>query len=59
MLQLKRLAKNAVMLNAKTLIMYHTEDKNIKNRKMLYVEEGKMFFNGNIIVPDDLEIIEL
>ena len=39
--------------------MFHTEDKNILSRKKLYVDEGKEFFSGNLIVPDDLDIIEL
>ena len=41
------------------MIIYHTEDKNIENRKKLYTDEGREFFSGNIIVPDDLDIIEL
>lgn len=55
----KDACENAAKLKAKTIIMYHTEDKNIDNRKKLYTEEGTEFFKGNIIVPDDLEIINL
>jgi ribonuclease Z len=51
--------ENASKLNVKNIVMYHTEDKNISNRKELYTEEGREFFKGNIIVPDDLDIIEL
>jgi ribonuclease Z len=51
--------ETASKLNVKTLIMYHTEDKNILNRKKLYTAEGKEFFSGNIIVPNDLDIIKL
>ncbi|HEY5562642.1 MAG TPA: MBL fold metallo-hydrolase [Clostridiaceae bacterium] len=50
---------NAANLKIKTLIMFHTEDKNIIRRKELYIAEGKEFFKGNILVPDDLEIIDL
>lgn len=39
----------------KNLLLYHTEDKNIKNRKTLYTAEGSRYFDGNIFVPDDLE----
>ena len=46
-------------LNIKNLILYHTEDSHGSDRKKLYLEEGKKYFNGNIIVPDDLEIIEI
>lgn len=55
----KDACENAAKLNVKNIIMYHTEDKNILNRKKLYTEEGQEFFKGNIIVPDDLEIINL
>ena len=46
-------------LNIKNLILYHTEDSHGVKRKELYSAEGKKYFNGNIIVPDDLEIIEI
>ncbi|MDP4146762.1 MAG: MBL fold metallo-hydrolase [Bacillota bacterium] len=55
----KEACENAAKLNVKNLILYHTEDKNIENRKKLYIEEGREFFSGNIFVPDDLDIIEL
>ena len=46
-------------LNVKNLILWHTKDSDIENRKKLFTEEGKEFFKGNIFVPNDLEIIEL
>ena len=49
----------AETLGVQNLILYHTEDKNIKNRKSLYMEEGKQYYSGNLYVPDDLEEIEL
>jgi ribonuclease Z len=55
----KEACENAAKLDAKTLIMYHTEDKNIVDRKRLYTEEGREYFKGNILVPDDLDIINL
>ena len=55
----KDACENAGRLNAKTVILYHTEDINLENRKNLYTEEGKKYFSGKIIVPDDLDIIEL
>lgn len=51
--------KIANKLNIKNLVLYHTEDKNIKNRKKLYCSEGKKFYSGNLYVPEDLEIISL
>lgn len=49
----------AEILSVKNLILYHTEDKNLRNRKQLYTDEGKLYFSGNLIVPDDLEVIKL
>ncbi len=49
----------AEKMKVKNLLLYHTEDKNIKNRKALYMEEGKQYFHGNLYVPDDLEVIAL
>lgn len=55
----KEACENAAALQVKNLIMYHTEDKNLASRKMLYTEEGKPYFSGNIYVPEDLERIVL
>lgn len=49
----------AESLGVKNLVLYHTEDKNIQNRKELYTAEGKPYFTGNLFVPDDLEVIEI
>lgn len=46
-------------LEVKNLILYHTEESHGDKRKKLYMQEGKENFNGNIIVPDDFDIIEL
>jgi len=55
----KDACKNAKDLNVKNVILYHTEDKNLKNRKELYINEGTTEFDGNIYMPDDLDVIEL
>lgn len=55
----KDACENAAKLKVENVILIHTEDKNIHSRKALYTEEGKQFFNGNIIVPEDLEEILL
>lgn len=49
----------AERLGVENLLLYHTEDHNIKNRKELYTAEGRRYFHGNIFVPNDLETIEL
>lgn len=46
-------------LGVKNLILYHTEDSHGTNRKDLYTKESSKYFKGNIIVPDDLESIEI
>lgn len=55
----KESSEIANRLNAKNLVLWHTEDKNILNRKELYTAEAKQYYNGNIYVPDDLDVIEL
>ena len=49
----------AESLGIKNLLLYHTEDKNIENRKTLYEAEGKPYYTGNLYVPDELDVIEL
>ena len=46
-------------LGVKNLILYHTEDSHGVNRKDLYTKEGQENFSGNVIVPNDLECIEI
>ena len=45
-------------LGVKNLILYHTEDTH-KNKKELYTKEAQAYFDGNVIVPNDLDIIEI
>ena len=49
----------AERLGVKNLVLYHTEDKSIAHRRELYSAEGLVYFHGNLIVPDDLDVIEL
>ena len=49
----------AAQLHVKNLLLYHTEDKTLSTRRTRYAAEAAQFFNGNIIVPDDLEHISL
>lgn len=46
-------------LGVKNLILYHTEDRNLPDRKRLYTEEGSRYFHGKLYVPEDLESIDL
>ena len=52
-------ARLAEELGVKNLVLYHTEDHNIKERKALYTKEGQSVYHGNLFVPEDLEVIEV
>ena len=52
-------AKLAQRLGVKHLVLWHTEDKHIGKRKALYGEEARAYFEGDIYVPDDLDVISL
>lgn len=49
----------AEKLNVRNLLLYHTEDRNLADRKRLYQEEGARYYHGNLFIPDDLESFEL
>lgn len=49
----------AETLKIPNLILWHTEDKHLSERKELYTKEGSMYYHGNLYVPDDLEVIKL
>lgn len=51
--------KLAEELKIKNLVLYHTEDKNLQNRKTLYYNEGREYFSGNLYIPNDLEVFEV
>lgn len=46
-------------LNIKNLILYHTEDTHPNDKDVLYKEEAKQYFDNNVIVPKDLDVIEI
>jgi ribonuclease Z len=50
-------ARLAERLCVKNLVLYHTEDQTLDNRKQKYTAEAKSAFSGNVFVPDDLEKI--
>lgn len=49
----------AQRINAKALIIFHTKDNNLNDRKKKYLDEAKKYFDGEVFVPDDLEIIDV
>lgn len=46
-------------LQIPNLLLYHTEETHLADRKQLYTEEGKQYYHGSLYVPDDLETFEL
>ena len=49
----------AARLDAKNLILHHTEDHHLAVRKERYTAEARQYFSGGIYVPDDLDVILL
>ncbi len=55
----KDACETAERLHVEHLILYHTEDRNIKERRELYLAEGQKYYHGKLYVPEDLEKITL
>lgn len=55
----KDVCELATNMSIENVLLYHTEDKNLANRKELYTKEAKEYYSGNVYVPEDLEVIEL
>ena len=49
----------AEKLGIRNLILWHSHENLGSNRKEEYTKEAKKYYNGNVYVPDDLDIIEL
>ena len=49
----------AKKLGAKRLLIYHTEESDLPHRRQRYTAEAAREFDGPILVPDDLETVEL
>ncbi|NCB91651.1 MAG: MBL fold metallo-hydrolase [Clostridia bacterium] len=55
----KEACQLAKELDVKNLILYHTEETHLSERKKLYTQEGKSYFHGSLFVPDDMETFEI
>ena len=55
----KDAAELAEELQVKNLVLWHTEDDNIRRRKSMYKKEAKRFYKGTVFVPYDREVIDL
>jgi len=52
-------ARLAERMRVRNLLLYHTVDNNLSERRELYTREAKSAFSGEVFVPDDGEIIDL
>lgn len=52
-------AKLAEQLQIPHLVLWHTEDATLEERKQLYTAEARQAYHGDLYVPDDLEVIPL
>lgn len=56
----KEACENAKKADVKNLVLWHTEDVTTAGRrKKLYTEEAAGYYDGNVFVPDDGEVIML
>lgn len=55
----KEACQLAEKLGIPNLLLYHTEESHLAERKKLYTEEGRQYYHGNLFVPDDLETFTL
>ncbi len=55
----KEACELAQLLNVKRLVLWHTEDENYANRRELYTAEGKMYYSGELCVPQDLDVMTI
>lgn len=51
--------KVAESVGVKSLVIYHTEDTDLEHRKEKYAAEVSENYSGRVVVPDDLEVIDL
>lgn len=51
--------KLANALGVKRLLLYHTEDETLDTRKERYGKEASSAFDGQVLVPDDLERVKI
>ena len=55
----KEASVTAQKVNAENLIIVHTVDSDLENRQTLFTNESKNYFNGNVFVPNDLDVIDI
>lgn len=53
---ISKIANDAKIAN---LILIHTLDNDLKNRRKMFTQDAKKYYNGNVYVPDDLDSIDI
>ena len=41
------------------LVLWHTEDRRLAQRQALYTQEGRAYYDGDLHVPNDLDVLTL
>ena len=54
----KEACETAESLSIPNLVLWHTEDKDMAHRQEKYLKEGKAYYSGNLLIPEDQDIIE-
>ena len=54
----KEACETAESLSIPNLVLWHTEDKDVAHRQEKYLKEGKAYYSGNLLIPEDQDIIE-
>lgn len=55
----KYVAQLCERLNVGNVILSHTIDSDLKNRKEVFIEDAKKYYKGKVFVPYDFERLEL
>ena len=55
----KEACETAEALGVEHLILYHTEETHLTERKELYTAEGSRYYSGKLHVPDDMDSFEI
>lgn len=53
----KDACQTAACLGVQNLILYHTDDKDLAHRRQRYHAEGCQYYQENLYIPDDLDVI--
>ena len=48
----------AQTLHIPNLVLWHTEDKDMKHRQGKYLAEGKQYYDGKLYIPEDFDVLK-